>query len=165
MRAWLEERSSQERMILLLGALVLGGALHFLFLLEPLMQGNAALRTRIAAESDLKAHLEQVAGEVRALGPVAPAAAPAGAAPRSLVTVLTSTAQAAGVQPYTRRMTPIGPQALSVFVEAVPFTVLAPWLVELAAQHGVAVEQAAVTASAAGSGLVDAQLTLRAQGG
>lgn len=164
MRAWLDERSTQEKAILALGAAVVFGALYFLFLLEPLMESNAQLAVRVQGERSLHAHLLEVQGEVRGLGGSGRTPIPAPVAPGALVSVLTETAQAAGVQRYTRRMTPLGPDALTLVIEAAPFTELAAWLVQLRNQHGIDIEQAAIAASAT-VGLVDAQLTLRTRGG
>ncbi len=163
MRAWLDDRSTQEKIILVVGASVVFGAAYFLFLLEPLMQSNERLALRVQAERRLHTHLTEVNREVQSVGAPGQMTIPSPVAPGALVSVVTATAQTAGIQPYTRRMTPLGPDALSVFFEAAPFTDLTTWLLRLRNDHGIDVEQAAISANAV-AGLVDAQLSLRNRG-
>ena len=80
----------------------------------------------------------------------------------SLLSVVNTTAAQAGTRELTRRINPLGPRAVSLFIDDVPFTDLARWLTTLDSGHGVEVERAVLDATR--PGLVDAQVTLRARG-
>jgi general secretion pathway protein M len=161
MRAWFDARSSSEKILLGLAALTVGGALYFLLLVDPLSQANARLAIRVGAARDLQTHLLQVADEVRSLGGGARARAtlPVGA---SLLSVVTTSAHLAGVQDHTKKMAPVGANALSLYLDDMPYTQLADWLVKLDEQQGIEVERATVEALPV-SGVVRADLTLRAR--
>jgi general secretion pathway protein M len=160
MRSWWSERTSSERRVLALGGLVLMGAVYFLFLIEPLHDACQRSAVRLQAERELAAHLATVAAEAAALGGAR--ALPWGLSPgASLLAVVTETARASGVQARTRRMTPVGARALSLFVEDIPFGQLAGWLASLESTHGILAESLSLEAGAH-AGLVDAELTLAA---
>ena len=162
MRAWLEQRTLAEKRLLGTAALVIAGALYFLLVLEPLTGANARLRTQIGAASDLEAHLAAMSQELARLhgGGSTGASFPPDAA---LLSVLTTSASAEGLQAYTRKMAPLGPHVVSLMLEGVPFPALAAWLVKLDREQGVEVERVAVSAAKA-SGAVDVQLSLKARG-
>lgn len=161
MRAWFDARSASEKILLGLGAMTVGGALYFLLLIDPLSQANARLATRVGAARDLQTHLSQVAAEVQGLGGGAKARAslPAGA---SLLSVVTTNAHVSGVQDHTKKMAPVGANALSLYLDDMPYTQLADWLVKLDEQQGIEVERATIEALPV-SGTVRADLTLRAR--
>ena len=143
MRNWFNERSRQEQIVLALGACIVLAALYFVVLIEPLMNANDRYATRLKAEQVLHAHLHQVQREATALR--ARQLSAASVPPGALMSLLTTTAEASGVQANTRRVTPLGADAVSIVVEALPFTTLTTWLVGLRSEHGVEIEQAAIT--------------------
>lgn len=161
MRAWFDARSASEKILLSLGVVTVAGALYFLLLVDPLSQANTRLATRVGAARDLQTHLTQLAAEVRVLGGRAQARVtlPVGA---SLLSVVTTSAHLAGVQDHTQKMAPVGANALSVYLDDMPYTQLAEWLVKLDEQHGIEVERATIEALPV-SGVVRADLTLRAR--
>lgn len=162
MRAWLEQRTQSERRLLLAAGLVVVGALYFLLVLEPLNGANARLRTQIGAATDLERRLAAMTQELAGLhgGGAGPRASfPPDAA---LLSVLTNSAHAEGLQDYTRKMAPLGPHVVSLMLEDVPFAALAGWLVKLDREQGIEVERVAVSA-AKNPGLVDVQLSLKAR--
>ncbi len=162
MRAWFDSRTDSEKVLLGMGALSLIGALYFLLLIDPLSQANARLAIRVGAARELQGHLVQLAGEVKVLGgggAKARATLPAGA---SLLTVVTTSAYGAGVQQHTRKMAPVGANALSLYLDDIPFAQLADWLVKLDEQQGIEVERATIEALPL-VGTVRADLTLRAR--
>jgi len=162
MRAWFESRTNSEKLLLSVGALVVLGALYFLLLIDPLSQANARLATRVSAARDLEAHLTQLSQEVKGLGGGAAklrTTLPAGA---SLLNVVTTSAHAAGVQKHTKKMVPVGVNALSLYLDEMPFSELASWLVSLDEQQGVEVERVTIEALPI-TGTVRADLTLKAR--
>ena len=162
MRAWFASRSDSEKVLLSAAAITVIGALYFLLLVDPLSQANERLRTRVGAARDLQAHLKQLADEVKVLGGSAKqarATLPAGA---SLLTVVTTSAHVSGVQEHTKKMAPVGANALSLYLDDMPYTQLASWLVKLDEQQGIEVERATIEALPV-AGAVRADLTLRAR--
>ena len=162
MRAWFESRNDSEKLLLTLGALVVLGALYFLLVVDPLSQANARLATRVSAARDLEAHLTALAAEMKTLGGGAAkqrATLPPGA---SLLNVVTTSAHASGVQEHTKKMAPVGSNALSLYLDDMPFAQLASWLVNLDEQQGIEVERATIEALPV-VGTVRADLTLKAR--
>lgn len=161
MRHWFDSRSESEKWLLALGALVIIGALYFLLLIDPLSQANARLATRLAAARELQAHLSQLATEAKTLGGGARqrATLPPGA---SLLNVVTTSAHVAGVQEHTKKLAPVGANALSLYLDEMPFTKLASWLVNLDEKQGIEVERATIEALPV-AGTVRADLTLKAR--
>ena len=162
MRAWLENRTRSEQILLACGALTVLAALYFLLLIDPLTQANARLATRVGAARELEQHLQQLAQEVKTLGGGAQlrATLPAGA---SLLAVVTTSAHGAGVQQHTKKMAPVGANAIALYLDEMPYTELAGWLVSLDEQQGVEVERATIEALPV-TGTVRADLTLHARG-
>ena len=162
MRAWFDSRVDSEKMLLGVGALTIIAALYFLLVIDPLSQANARLATRVGAARELQGHLVQLADEVKGLGggaAKARATLPVGA---SLLTVVTTSAHLSGVQEHTRKMAPVGANALSLYLDDMPFAQLADWLVKLDEQQGIEVERATIEALPI-VGTVRADLTLRAR--
>ena len=162
MRAWFDSRVDSEKMLLGVGALTIIAALYFLLVIDPLSQANARLATRVGAARELQGHLVQLADEVKGLGggaAKARATLPVGA---SLLTVVTTSAHLSGVQEHTRKMAPVGANALSLYLDDMPFAQLADWLVKLDEQQGIEVERATIEALPV-VGTVRADLTLRAR--
>ena len=159
MRAWLEARSRSELLILALAAVVVVGALYFLFVLEPLQLANARLQSRLAAEQALQKELVALREEVAQLRRTVDTgvAFPTGA---SLLSVVTATARDAGVQQYTRKMTPAGNDALSLVLEDIPFSALSAWLVALDRDQGVEVDRISIDLGTQ-PGVVSSQMMLK----
>ena len=137
-------------------------ALYFLLIIDPLSQANARLATRVNAARDLEAHLTQLSQEVKGFGGGAAktrSTLPPGA---SLLNVVTTSAHTAGVQKHTKKMVPVGVNALSLYLDDMPFAELASWLVSLDEQQGVEVERATIEALPT-TGTVRADLTLKAR--
>ncbi|MCC6710004.1 MAG: type II secretion system protein M [Gammaproteobacteria bacterium] len=162
MRAWFESRNESEKRLLTLAALVVAGALYFLLVIDPMSQANARLATRLSAAQELQAHLSKLADEMKSLGGAASkqrTTLPPGA---SLLNVVTTSAHAAGVQQHTKKMAPVGANALSLYLDDMPFNELAQWLVNLDQQQGIEVERATIEALPV-IGTVRADLTLKAR--
>ena len=161
MGAWFESRNDSEKLLLSVGALVIAGALYFLLLIDPLSQANARLAIRVSAAQDLEAHLLKLSEQVKNSGGGAQqrATLPPGA---SLLNVVTTSAYTSGVQAHTRKMAPVGANALSLYLDDMPFAQLASWLVSLDEQQGIEVERATIEALPV-VGTVRAELTLRAR--
>ena len=162
MHGWFDSRTEGEKFLLVVAAITVLGALYFLLIVDPLSQANGRLATRVGAARELHGHLLQLADEVKVLGGGAAkirATLPVGA---SLLTVVTTSALAAGVQEHTKKMAPVGANALSLYLDDMPYSQLANWLVKLDEQQGIEVERATIEALPV-AGTVRAELTLRAR--
>lgn len=161
MRQWWTARSPSERRLLLTGALIVCATLYYVLLLEPMLQARKRQLTQLSAAQALHATLDDYAAQATELR------ASSDSRQRfdsdaSLLSVVNATAAQAGTRELTRRINPLGPRAVSLFIDDVPFADLARWLTTLDRAHGVEVERAVLDATR--PGLVDAQVTLRARG-
>ncbi len=162
MRAWFDTRTDSEKILLTLAALVVTGALYFLLIIDPLSQANTRLAIRVGAARELEAHLTQLSAEIKTLGGGAAKLRATLAPGASLLNVVTTSAHASGVQEHTKKMAPVGANALSLYLDDMPFAQLASWLVSLDEQQGIEVERATIEALPA-VGTVRADLTLKAR--
>lgn len=162
MRQWWQARTGSERRVLALGAAVVAIMLYYLLVIEPLTLARERLALRVAAERTLGAELQTLAAEAATLRARSDPRASFDAS-QSLLAVINASAARAGTRGNTKRMTPLGQSAVTLFLDDVAFSDLAAWLVALDLEHGVAVERAAL--DAVRPGVVDAQLTLRARDG
>lgn len=161
MREWWSGRSVSERRLLGVGMGVVMVALYFVSVLEPLTAARARAELRLAAATALGTELEALAAEAAALRqPGDPRTPWRGDQP--LLAVLNASAVAADTQRATRRLTPLGADAVTVVLDDVEFAALAGWLLDLDTRYGVAVERANI--DRVRPGVVDAQLTLRTRG-
>ena len=162
MRSWFEQRTRSEKITLAAGLLVVLAAVYYLLLIEPLTLANARLTTQVSAARDLERHLGELAQELAALQGAGGVRAnfPASS---SLLSVLTTSAHAAGLQEYTKKLAPVSTNAVSLVLDDIPFAALAAWLMALDREQGIEVERVSL-AAAAKPGVVSAQLTLKARG-
>ena len=161
MRTWFEQRTRSEQITLGVGAVVLLIALYFLAVIEPLTQANAQLLAQVTAAHALEQRLIELSQEIAVLH--AHGGGGANFAPgASLLSVLTTSAHDAGMQQYTKKVAPVGANAVSLVLDEVPFAPLAAWLIALDREQGVEVERISVAATSKG-GVVSAQLTLKAR--
>jgi type II secretory pathway component PulM len=154
---WYQNLPERDRRILLIGAVaVLAILLLGVFL--PLHRTVAQTSARVERKrADLK-WIRTAVPELAAAGPapLAPASA------ESLIVVLDRTVRESGLgASLTGGIQPSGNGALQLRLEKAPFDVVVAWLGRLAEQHAVRVESA--TLDAAGPGLVNAGLVLRAR--
>ena len=163
--AWLAGRTRAELTLGAVAAVVIFGALYFVYVIEPLQEANGRLRHRVEAQIHLREHLLAMRDEVARLQGISSTTPLGVAVGESLLSVVTSTARDAGIQGYATRMTAMSSDLLSLLLEDIPFTALTTWLLALEHDHGVAVERINIDASAI-PGVVNAQtvLTVRRRG-
>jgi len=160
MRQWWTARSPSERRLLLAGGLVVFTTLYYVLLLEPLLQARERQLTQLRAAQSLQTAIEDYAAQATQLRANSDSRRRFDS-DASLLSVVNATAAQAGTRERTRRINPLGPRAVSLFIDDVPFDDLARWLTTLDRGHGVEVERAVLDATR--PGLVDAQVTLRAR--
>lgn len=155
----LQRLPRRERRALVLGGLVIGAALGWAFVWEPLERARARLAADVERlEADL-AFMREAAPALRARA----AQGDPGAlerAGRSLLALADGTAREAGLGLELKRVEPVGEGRVGVWFEGVAFDGLVTWLDGLASRFGVRVEDLRVERSVA-AGTVDARVTLR----
>jgi len=123
----------------------------------PLHRSLTQTSQRVERKRADLAWMQRVAPELESAGP--PPVAPTSR--ESLVSVIDRTAREAGLGSALTGSQPSGNGALQVRLEKASFDTLIAWLARLSDQHAVHVESA--TIDAAGAGLVNAGLVLRAR--
>ena len=161
MREWWSSRSVSERRLLGVGMGVIACALYFVLVVEPLTAARTRAELRLAAATALGNELEALAAEAAALRQQGDPRTP-WRGDQPLLAVINTSAIAADTQRATRRLTPLGADAVTVCLDDVEFAALASWLLDLDTRYGVAVERASL--DRVRPGVVDAQLTLRTRG-
>jgi general secretion pathway protein M len=158
----LDRLSERDRRTVIIGAVVIGVALAWALLWDPLTQS----RTRLAADVDRLnadlAFMREAAPAIRARsGAGNPSALER--AGRSLLALTDGTAREAGLGFQLKRVEPVGEGRVSVWFEGVAFDGLVGWLDGIGSRFGVRVEDLRIERSIA-AGTVDARITLRDTG-
>jgi len=153
---WKALGAREQRVASALAAL-LGAALFYLLVWNPVESGLAKARERLALVQAQLARVQVQAAlvaSVRAAPRVAPPASPAAAVGQA--------ADRHGLREQLKRVDAEGASAVRVQIEDAPFPALMAWLVELQ-QAGLRAESATLERHA-NPGTVNARLLLRAQG-
>ncbi len=159
MTKWWATLQPRERKMLgfgLITLVVMGG---YLFLVEPFIEQNARLATRITAQKELKRHLEKVAAEARSLRANTRGARPDGPGRETLLAIISKTSRKNGIKDAMKRITPEGSDKARIWLEEVPFDQLISWVLAINSRYGISVESINVSAEDR-PGLVRAKLTL-----
>ena len=155
LRNWYERQSSRDQLVLRWG--VAAAVLILLVaILLPLQRSVTQARRQVAAKQADLQWMRSMGPALAAAGP-GPAAAPTG---QSLVVLIDSSARESGLGQALTNSQPAG-GAVRIQLESADFNLLVGWLSRLSTQHGVHVESASVTGSAA-PGIVNASVVLRA---
>jgi len=147
----------RDRRALQLLAAVAVLLLGYVFMLQ--LDARAEARRRAEAAERTLAWMRQASAQLAGRSP-APRAAPDG---RSLLARVDAGAREAGLGSALLRVEPVSPTQVRVYFQSVPFDGLVDWLQSLADSHGVRVDELSLQ-RAAGSGLVDARLSLSSGG-
>jgi len=154
LRDWWQGLEAGERRTLTLGGIALAAMLLWFGVAEPVIKSRETWRQRVAqGEADL-ALMRRLAPQLRASE--APVVAPDG---RSLLARTDATAREAGIGDALLRVEPGAGGQVRVWFQGVAFDVLAQWLEDSSARHGVRIEELSVE-KGGGAGKVDARLTL-----
>ena len=152
MKAWFFGLQPRERAIVVVGAVAAAIIVLWGFVLKPLGDMTAELRTSVELKQQLLADVVRV----EATAPDAVAANLQGTG-QTLLVVVSNTAAAHGLgQPRTRQN---GPSGIDVTLQSASFDSLVAWLVTLHDTYGVDVETASFN-SAREPGLVNGQVLL-----
>lgn len=156
MKDWFMSREPRERVVLIVGAIVVLAILFWWLIWLPLVTNMAALRSDIAEKSRLFIDVQRAA----AVAPREQTARPT--ANQSLLVVINRSAESHGLRnAVTRtRQDTADANVLNVTLQGAPFNTLLSWLVTLETEHGVSVEAASIS-SARAAGIVNGQIRLR----
>jgi general secretion pathway protein M len=157
MKLWWQTLSARERGLLIVGALATLVTLLFVLVLEPLHVRQARLQAQVAGETASLNRLRALAADaLRQRARPATGTLPAG---QSLLAVLNTTTQSAGIQDAIARVVPNGTEEASVTFDDIEFDALIAWLVSLREQTGIEANRLVVDQAEA-AGHVNASLTL-----
>ncbi len=158
MNEWYVRLSERERRMVALGAAAVV-AILLIGVFLPLHRNVTRTAERVERKrADLK-WIEDTAPELAGAGGAARPVAPT--SQESLVVVIDRSARESGLASALTGTQPSGNGALQVRLEKAPFDAMVAWLARLADQNAIRVESA--TIDAAGPGLVNAGLVLRAR--
>jgi general secretion pathway protein M len=153
--------NAREQKMVAWGGIAVAVVLFLFALVLPLYSGANAAEERVMRKADDLNWMRSVAGEVRAAGPVGPAAASG----QSLLVIVDQTARQAGLGSSLSNIQPSGGATGGVRarLENAPFDTIVAWIAALQRQHSVTVESATID-RAGKPGLVNASVILRKGG-
>lgn len=156
MNAWWAGLAPRERVILIVGMLVLAVLLIWLAIVEPLANQRASLHSEVATLSADHDWMQQVATEVRRRAAAQPGSGAGKLGNGSVLTLVEVSANASGIRGAMERIQPEG-QGARLWFDRVSFDALMRWLAELEKRQGLQISQLAVDAGSA-PGLVSARV-------
>ncbi len=142
------------------GALATAALLIYLLMWEPFQDRLANRRQSVVALRADLAWMQQAATELQRLqaNPGQPSRPAPGARP-SLLILVDQSARAAGLGGAVKRVEPQGADKIRIQLEDAGFDALIRWLGALDREHGVTIDNAAISSKSA-AGQVDARLIL-----
>jgi general secretion pathway protein M len=153
MKAWFFGLQPRERMIVAVGASAAVAIVLWGFLVRPLLDETAALRTSVETKQRLAVDVARIEGTQPSN-----VAANRQGAEQTLSVIVINTASTYGLgQPRTRND---GPNAIDVTLQSVSFDSITAWLVTLHDTYGVDVQSASFS-PAREPGIVNGQVSLR----
>lgn len=155
LRNWYERQSQRDQLVLRWGAAA-AVLILLVAVLLPLQRNLAQARKQVAGKQADLQWMRSMGPALAAAGP-GPVTAPTG---QSLVVLIDTSARESGLGQALTSTQPAG-GAVRIQLESADFNLLVGWLSRLASQHGVRVDSASVTGSAA-PGIVNASVVLRA---
>lgn len=147
----------RERVIVLVGSVVVLLTVLYLGLIEPVVQAHSNRVAALSSSRALAVQLETAAAAVASAGPKA-GGAQAGRG-MSLLAAVDQSTRGGALAKTPERMQPEGDREVKVWFDDVPFDSLVRWLAALQTQYGISVGTLDVEAQS-GNGLVDARLSL-----
>ena len=159
MNGWMQNLSERDRRTLVVGAVLVGLMLGYALVWAPLAEARAQWRDRaIAAEQSLR-WMKQASARV---DPARAQGVNRGDN-RSLLARIDATARESGLAGSLLRVEPVTPQQVRAQFQSAPFDVLTDWLAALKREHAIVIDDFSIR-RAAGSGMVDARITVSSSG-
>lgn len=155
---WLNGLEQRERLIVLVGGVLVILMMFYAFLIDPLYSGVSERETRIAEKQALLGWMEAQAASM----PKGGRARPTGGG--NVMVLFSQAVRRSGLDSYNKGTTPTqNTDGLRVRFEAAPFDKLIPVLGDLSATHSLMVTQASME-TARTTGTIDARITLEKPG-
>ena len=155
MRAWFENLSPRERLIVTVGGAFAAMLVAWAYLWNPFVGASSDLAGAVADKRLLLIDLQRAA----ALAEGPSVTTPVRESSESLVVLVANTADSVGLSDSFSQTRPDGADSINVGFRDAPFDILVAWLVLLNSTHGVAVESATFNGTNE-SGIVSGQLFL-----
>lgn len=162
MKEWFLGLGSREQMMVGAGAVMLVLLLIYALVWAPLAGGYDTVKTRVNAQRDTAAWLDEGAQTLQQLKRRTPAARGLGG--KSLLAMADSTARSNGLGPSLKRVEPEGSRNVRVWLEDASFDLVVKWLVTLSTSYGIETDTATMERMPDVAGKINARLTLQAPG-
>ena len=162
MKEWFLGLGSREQMMVGAGAVMLVLLLIYALVWAPLAGGYDTMKTRVNAQRDTAAWLDEGAQTLQQLKRRAPAARGLGG--KSLLAMADSTARSNGLGPSLKRVEPEGSRNVRVWLEDASFDLVVKWLATLSTSYGIETDTATMERMPDVAGKINARLTLQAPG-
>jgi general secretion pathway protein M len=165
MKAWWQQRTARERLVIGAGALMTLLALTWALLWQPMTRQQTALQSRLATHQNTMALLQEARSLRRAQSakPADGATLTAAGNRASLPVMVDRGLRMGGLAASIRSIQPVGENQLTVTLEGAPFDQLVAWLERAAREQSVFVIEASMDRGAS-PGSVNARLTVQADG-
>jgi len=160
MKEWLAALAPRERFLVYLAAVVVGIALIYMLLFQPLYARYDRRADSVARQQETVQWMQQSAATIRQLRSTNPGTGQ-GLEGRSLLSVTDSAARTARLGPALKRVEPEGSDAVRVWLDGATFDELVGWLDVMSSRYGADVDTISLE-RAESAGRVNARLTLRA---
>ena len=158
MRYWLESLESRERLFVISGAAITFIAITYVFIWLPLDKGQDDLSSRVAVWERSLAELRPLKGLAQSPGNSQPSVSVT--SEQTPVVIVDQTLRARGLDRALKRSQPTTSNGIRVEFENVTFDHLVLWLGDLSGQFSMHVQSGSLSAAQAGSGRINATLTL-----
>lgn len=163
MKQVLLQLSLRERILLIggLAVLLISGLYAFTYI--PIIEEQQRLKTAIAAQQQLKVYLQGIDAEVAALQINSPELTEMAATTQSLIGIIDTGSEQAGIKPALKRLIPEGQDKVTLWLEQCDSDKLFAWLVMLDKEQAITVQQIAISREQANAGLVSGKVLLNKQ--
>ena len=144
LRAWFEQISPRERVMVVAAAALLIIAIVYLAGFRPLLVSAARNQALVSDQQELLGELSQLAAR---RGPQRGAVGAGAGRDQSLVLVVDRTTREKGLATYLKRNQPDGSDSIRLRFEDAPFDNLLSWLVDMQSTYGVGAVSANIDSS------------------
>jgi general secretion pathway protein M len=159
MRDWWLSRQPRERLILMLGGILVVATLLYLLVWEPLVRERTNLANRVKAQGKTLVWMQQASEQVKQLRSQSQNLTKK-ANQSSLMSIVDSSAKRSKIRKPIQRIEPEGKNGVKLWIENVDFDTLVRWLGEVERRHGVLINRATITRNEETAGQVNSRLSL-----
>lgn len=139
-REWLLSRDSRERVLIIIGGILLILVLVHTIIWSPLVNGYQSTEKRLNKLRNDVAWMRTAAKKLASTTRLIPATTPQG----SLPTIVDRSARKTGIINVIKRVEPRGQDKVQVILQKARFTVLLYWISVLDLQHKISIDQISI---------------------